>query len=209
MRAALLLGLTLLPLAACTTLAPNTVVPERTVAWHNVVTPSDRTRLRNWRTRWVEGLAQATKAGHGAEIAREGVLLQPDAALPGPAIPNGDYRCRTIKLGAQGGQTAGLLPYIAYPYFQCRIGADGHLQSFAKLSGSQRPIGALYPDDDLRLTFLGTLVLGDERRALQYGLDNERDMVGFVERIGPSRWRLVLPEPHFESLVDVIELVPA
>ena len=30
-----------------------------------------------------------------------------------------------------------------------------------------------------------------------------------VERIGDNRWRLVLPAPAYESLLDVIELVPA
>ncbi|RYD50136.1 MAG: DUF4893 domain-containing protein, partial [Sphingomonadales bacterium] len=27
--------------------------------------------------------------------------------------------------------------------------------------------------------------------------------------IGPRRWRLVLPSPHFESKLDIIDLVPA
>ena len=61
----------------------------------------------------------------------------------------------------------------------------------------------------LRQVFLGTLVLGDEARAMQYGRDTERDVAGFVERIGPSRWRLIMPRPHFESQIDVMELVPS
>ena len=56
--------------------------------------------------------------------------------------------------------------------------------------------------------FLGTLVLGDETRAMQYGRDQDRDLAGWVERIGDNRWRLILPYPHFESTLDVIELVP-
>jgi hypothetical protein len=59
------------------------------------------------------------------------------------------------------------------------------------------------------MVFLGTLQLGDEQRALQYGRDRERDMAGVVERIGERRWRLVLPYPHFESTIDIVELVPA
>jgi hypothetical protein len=51
-------------------------------------------------------------------------------------------------------------------------------------------------------------VLGDERRALQYGQDEQRDVAAYVERIGPSRWRLLMPQPHFESRFDVMELVP-
>jgi hypothetical protein len=51
-------------------------------------------------------------------------------------------------------------------------------------------------------------VLGDETRALQYGQDETRDVAGYVERIGPNRWRLIMPKPHFESQLDVMELVP-
>ena len=43
---------------------------------------------------------------------------------------------------------------------------------------------------------------------MQYGIDETRDVAGYVERIAPGRWRLVLPEPAFESRLDVIELVP-
>ena len=60
-----------------------------------------------------------------------------------------------------------------------------------------------------RQVFFGTLVLGDEIRALGYGRDATRDMAGAMERIGPQRWRLVLPYPRFESTLDVIELTPA
>ena len=83
------------------------------------------------------------------------------------------------------------------------------MQSFAKLTGSQRPVGRIFPGDALRQVFLGTLVLGDEVRAMQYGTDPDRDVAAFVERIGPSRWRMVMPRPAFESTLDVIELVPA
>jgi len=61
----------------------------------------------------------------------------------------------------------------------------------------------------MREVFLGTLVLGDEGRAMQYGRDPDRDVAGFVERIGPNRWRMLMPRPHFESQIDVLELVPA
>jgi hypothetical protein len=77
-----------------------------------------------------------------------------------------------------------------------------------KLTGSQRPIGHLLPDPGERRIFLGTLQLGDETRALEYGRDRERDMAGIVQRIGDNRWRIVFPSPHFESMTDILELVP-
>ena len=124
----------------------------------------------------------------------------------GGPIPDGDYRCRVIKVGAK---SAGLLNFISYPYFNCRIGQQGVLQHFAKLNGSQRQVGLIFPGDPLRQVFLGTLMLGDEAQAIQYGLDTERDVAGFVERIDPNRWRLIMPRPHFESQMDVMELVPS
>ena len=80
---------------------------------------------------------------------------------------------------------------------------------FAKLTGSQRQVGVVFPGDAMRQVFLGTVVLGDERRAMQYGRDEERDVAGFVERIGPGRWRMLMPEPHFKSQIDVLELIPS
>jgi hypothetical protein len=205
MRVALLLSL--LALTACdAVMQPARLIPEWTTDWRRVATEDDRGRLRDWRSTFVGALAAARRAGHSAEIAREGALLEPDAALGGEPIPNGAYRCRVIKLGAQ---SEGLLDYVAYPAFTCRVSLERELQRLDKLSGSQRYAGLIFPNDAMRQLFLGSLVLGDEIRALQYGEDKSRDVAGFVERIGPQRWRLLMPRPHFESQMDVMELVPA
>lgn len=173
--------------------------------WRSIATAADRERLREWRTAWVRGLAKAQASGHGAALAAEGALLQPDAALGWQDPPPGTYRCRTIKIGAQ---SEGMLDYVAYPAFQCRIRHEDGLTSFAKLTGSQRPIGLILPYGPSRMAFLGTLQLGDETQAMQYGRDRERDLAGLVERVGERTWRIVFPYPHFESTVDVLELVP-
>jgi hypothetical protein len=194
-------------LAACSAVEPSPqVVPAGSTNWRSVVTNEDRIRLRDWRQTFVEALADVRKSGHADEIAREGALLEPDAALADGTIPNGLYRCRTIKLGAKA---PGTQSYVAYPPFRCQVRQLGKLQSFAKLNGSQRQIGTIFPSDGLKQVFLGTLVLGDETRAQRYGTDNDRNVAGFVERIGPDRWRLVMPSPSFESELDVMELVPA
>ena len=199
--------LALFALSACATAPQSGAVIERPVRdWRAVATADDRGRLRDWRSAFVEGLREARAAGHQAEIAREGVLLDPDAALGGGPVPNGDYRCRVIKLGSK---SDGLLPYIAYPAFRCRIEQEKDLQGFAKLKGSQRQVGLIFPGDALRQVFLGTLILGDESRSMQYGRDQDRDIAAFVERIGPARWRMIMPRPHYESDIDVLELVPA
>lgn len=174
--------------------------------WHDVATEADRQRIRGWWTAWRDALASARAGGHGAAVAAEGALLMPDAALPNPHLPPGDYLCRTIKVGARAAQG---LAYVAYPRFRCRVDAEQDIFSFTKLTGSQRQVGLIFDDDERHKIFLGTLMLGDEVRALDYGSDPQRDVAGLIERIGPNRWRLVMPRPAFESIVDVIELVPA
>ena len=173
-------------------------------SWQSVATPADRARIRDWWPAWQQALASARSGGHAAEIAAEGVLLEPLAALPNPHLPPGTYRCRTIKLGSPGGT----LSYVAYPYFQCRVDAEQDMFSLTKLTGSQRQTGLIFDDSDRRKIFLGTLALGDEARAMDYGADADRNVAGLVERIGPTRWRIVFPRPAFESIVDVMELVP-
>jgi hypothetical protein len=196
----ILLALVVLSLSACAT-TPRTTATD----WRVVATANDRQRLRDWRTAFTRALDQARAAGHAADIAREGPLLDPDAALGPVPIPNGRYKCRVIKVGAK---TPGGLDYVTYPAFNCRISQEKELQSLNKLTGSQRQTGLLFPADPLRQAFLGTLVLGDENRAMQYGSDEDRDIAGWVEHIGGRRWRLILPYPHYESTLDVLELVP-
>jgi hypothetical protein len=120
--------------------------------------------------------------------------------------PAGDYKCRTFKLGAK---RPGLRDFTVLPWVNCRVGRAGDIPALVTLDGSQRPMGRLYADTESRVVFLGALELGDENVPLEYGLDAKRDMAGYVERIGVSRWRLILPWPTFESQLDVVEIVPA
>lgn len=173
--------------------------------WRAVATDADREKLRTWRKAWDDALRAARAANPGA-IAADADLYDPDRALADAAIPPGDYRCRTIKLGAQG---SGNRAYTPYPWFECRVADEGEVRSLHKLTGSQRPTGLIFRDTESRAIFLGTLVLGDETSPLRYGIDSTRDMAGYVDRIGPKRWRLVFPYPRFESLLDVTEIVPA
>jgi len=202
-----ILAAALLSLTACAAMPNNGAEPfAKSSDWRKVATDSDRQRLREWRTSFVRGLDQARKSGHAAEIAAEGRLLEPDAGIGPSPIPNGPYKCRVIKVGAK---SEGLLDYIAYPAFDCRIQQEKDLQSLSKLGGSQRHVGLLFAADTMRQVFLGTLVLGNEQRAMQYGHDPDRDLAGWVERIGDRRWRLLLPYPKYESTIDVVELTPA
>lgn len=176
------------------------------VDWRRVATTADRTRLRNWRVAWIEAVAKARAAGNGTAIDAQGALFDPDHALDTAMPPPGEYRCRIFKLGARG---TGARDFAAFPFFACRVEAEGDVSSFYKTDGSQRPVGLAFRDDASRAIFLGTMMLGDEKNALEYGRDADRDMAGIIQRVGPQRWRVGLPYPRFESTLDVIEMLPA
>ena len=174
--------------------------------WHKVATDKDRERLRTWRTAWITALDKIRTAGRGADLTGQGALFEPDRALSNATPPPGRYRCRVFKLGAHG---TAMRDFTAYPPYECRINDEGEVSSLYKVGGSQRPVGLLFPDGAARMVFLGTMMFGDEKKPMDYGRDDGRDMAGYIERVGDKRWRLVLPWPKFESIVDVVELVPA
>ena len=201
------------PAIVPTTTAPPVPEPPMPVTlkvasmdWHQVATDKDRERLRTWRTAWITALARIKAAGRGADLTGQGELFEPDRALSNAAPPPGRYRCRVFKLGANG---VAMRDFTAYPPYECRINDEGEVSSLYKVGGSQRPIGLLFPDGGARMVVLGTMMFGDEKKPMDYGRDDGRDMAGYIERVGDKRWRLVLPWPKFESIVDVVELVPA
>lgn len=179
--------------------------PDPGAPWRAVATDADRERLRGWHKAWDEALPLA-KADDAGVIAADTLLFDPDRALPDATLPVGKYRCRTFKLGADG---TAMRDFTAYPTFDCAVAGEGDDHRLHQVTGMQRPVGLIFRDSDSRSIFLGTVILGDETSALRYGLDGKRDMVGYIERIGERRWRLVLPYPAFESKLDIIELVPA
>jgi hypothetical protein len=211
-----LLGIAALALAAsgCAGLGkkdpqvvPSVVVePQRKADdWLAVATPADESRLARLELAWQEALAEAKKAAPG-DVRREGVLLVPTAALPRPAPTPGSYNCRMVRLG----RTKPTGPaFERFKPFFCYVEVEGDLLTIVKQTGSQRPAGRLWEDDDSeRLIFLGSLALGNEEQPRAYGDDPKRDMAGVLERIAPFQWRLVIPWPQGTSKLDVFELTP-
>ena len=143
---------------------------------------------------------------NGADIRHEGKLLLPRSGLPRPEPTPGSYNCRLIKLGKASPRSKA---YESFKPFFCYVEVEGDLLTIVKQTGSQRPAGRLWKDDDPnRLVFLGSLALGNEDQPLAYGDDPKRNMAGVFERIGPFRWRLVIPWPQSTSKLDVFELTP-
>lgn len=175
--------------------------------WRGIITAADRDRYQRRDAAWTLALQQAKRQVGSGDLAGLGDLIDPNAARPTVTPPVGNYRCRTVKLGSQGGE--GGLGYVVYGWFACRIEQTPAGLKFSKLTGSQRPGGLLFPENDRQMIFLGSMALASEPAARSYGQRPERDMVAVVERIGDQRWRLVIPWPANESNLDLIELVPA
>jgi hypothetical protein len=179
--------------------------PLKADVWKAVATDADEDRLSRVGIAWQDALAEAKKS-NPADVKREGQLLNPRAALPRPAPAPGSYYCRLLKLGRSGvkGKT-----YESFKPFFCYVEVEDDLFTIVKQTGSQRPSGRLYEDDDAtRYIFLGSLALGNEDQPAAYSENPKRDMAGVLERIAPFKWRLVIPWPQSTSKLDVFELTP-
>ncbi|MCS6626431.1 DUF4893 domain-containing protein [Roseibacterium beibuensis] len=212
-RPSVLIALAALSVSACATVPPPPPVPDGPGSgpvlrdWRGIVTAADRDRYNRIDAAWDLALQQARRQRGSGDLASTGDLIDPGAARPGVAPPPGDYRCRTVKLGSQGGEDG--LGYVVYGWFDCRIEQTPNGLKFLKLTGSQRPAGLLFPENDRRMVLLGSMALASEPPANSYGQRPDRDLIAALERIGEARWRLVIPWPQYESNLDLIELVPA
>lgn len=201
-------------LAGCTTkpkprpgVHPSVEVgpPLKSDVWKAVATPADQDRLARLGLAWQEALDEARRANAG-DVAKEGKLLLPRSGLSRPDPTPGSYNCRMITLGKA---TAKGKAFESFKPFFCYVQVEGDQLTIVKQTGSQRPSGRLWEDDDpTRVIFLGSLALASDDQPLAYGDDSKRNMAGVLERIAPFRWRLVIPWPQSDSKLNVFELTP-
>lgn len=175
-------------------------------AWRVVATVPDQDRLDRLGLAWQSALAEA-RAKYSKDVDSEEALLKPRSALPRPQPTPGSYNCRMISLGKTDSKSPAFQKYK--PFFCYVLSDDQGVLTIVKQTGSKRPAGRLWDDDDAnRLIFLGSLALGDEKEPLAYGEDPQRDTAGVFERIAPFKWRLVIPYPRSGAKLDVFELTP-
>ncbi|HWH23053.1 MAG TPA: DUF4893 domain-containing protein [Allosphingosinicella sp.] len=199
-------------LAGCQTRPPAPVdapstAPAAGAGWREEALPEHASRIERISEAWSRALGNARRAGFVRQIAAEGRLLDPAAGLPFPAPSPGSYMCRTIRFAPPRGKSRA---FAAYRPFFCFVGAGEERLFLTKQTGSDRPSGYLWDSGSGRaLVFLGSVPRGDAAEAGAYGQDEERDVVGLLERIGPLRFRLVIPRDVERGAIDVLELVPA
>ena len=162
------------------------------------ITQYDGDRMTGFDAARTRGLGEALLSDSAEDRAIVSALFA-SGETPISVMPDGKYRCRTIKLG-------GLLPLVTYGYFDCAVSDKGTV--IEKLTGSQRFKGTLSPSDG-GFFYVGALHYGDEQ-PIAYDSNAERNQVGCLVKVNgkPVRYRLELPFPQFESTHDVIELVP-
>ncbi|MBR0552066.1 DUF4893 domain-containing protein [Stakelama marina] len=172
-------------------------------AWRSIAKPEDATMLDGLDEIWSTGLAFATEHSP-AKVKAEGAMIEPGAALDHPALPPGSYRCRVIRIGRYADKSG----FKSFPPFFCHVKSAGPDQlTFLKQTGTDLPSGWLYPDGDKRYVFLGAQQDEPGDNSLAYGRDRSRDIAGFVERVGPFEWRLVVPHRDPDGL-DIYALTP-
>lgn len=179
--------------------------PLKSETWKAVANAADQDRIARLGLAWQQALEEAKRSNPG-DVSKEGKLLLPRTGLPRPVPTPGSYNCRMIALGKA---TPKAKAFESFKPFFCYVEVEDDQLTIVKQTGSQRPAGRLWEDDDPnRLVFLGSLALGNEDQPLAYGDDPKRNMAGVLERIGAFRWRLVIPWPQSSSKLDVFELTP-
>lgn len=205
MRAVLAVGFLLL--AAASALAAEPAPAAAKTDWQAIITPEDQQRLDNHRDIRLRGIAEAETAIAAGETNAVEAAVDTRRLLDAAPIPVRDadvigrYRCRVTKLGGQ------YLQLIRYGFFNCRIheGPAGSLV-IRKTSGSQRFIGRLWLEpDEMSYIYLGATFVNDDQ-PVAYNTDPKENSVGRLYRIGEGRLRLELPDPYYESTLDVFEL---
>lgn len=181
------------------------VAADQTLDWRAIATDADRERLRGWRDTWLAAMT-AARAADPAAVPADDKLFLPDFALDHALPPMGDYHCRVFRLGGRG--TAMAAFSVGDPGL-CRIDAAGAHLRFTRLDGRQRPDGLLFAGTTGQGIFLGTLLLSDEAAPIPYGVDDRRDIIGLVDRVGERRWRIAIPDQALGPRIQLIELTPA
>ncbi len=170
----------------------------------------DALRLQNLDATLGAALREAFATGEPEALAILAEALAGANLPPEQIAPEGDWSCRTIKLG-------GNVAIVAYGDFRCRIEKAGTGRwTFTKLSGSQRSTGEITFLEGMELRYLGVGHVGDRPATDYAGLppDDQTPVdpnqtvadVGILEQMSPTRARLLQPAPVLESTFDILYL---
>jgi hypothetical protein len=177
--------------------------------WQEQASRFDAQRLSRLDESRAKGLDEASRGAPAADLAVIHSVLDAPAVEASSSALEGNWRCRTIKLG-------GITPDVVYGWFRCRVSLKGGAPYFEKLTGSQRTSGFLYPQGG-GFVYLGASYVtayGPPEKPPHYSGTGAAagapatpdDQIGLLSLLADGRARLELPYPRLESTFDVIEL---
>lgn len=171
--------------------------------WQDEASSFDTSRLAKIDEARAKGLFEAQT---GRDIGLIRSVLDAEARPASARALEGDWQCRTIKLG-------GISADIVYSWFRCRIGQHGDRLYFSKLNGTQRLNGILFPHESGGFVLLGALSAKGEPPHRYSGNGpaagasaTPDDAIGLLQATGPTSARIEFPYPVQESTFDIIEL---
>jgi len=170
--------------------------------WQDQVTPADQQRLSRLEEARQRGMSEAQS---GRDMGAINQALGAPSHGAGAGEFAGTWRCRQLKLG-------GATPSIVYKWFTCRISNRGGHLYFAKVTGTQKTQGWLYPDGDTFVYLGASSARGEPPHAYSGNgaslgaSQTPDDQIGRLSMIGAGHARLEMPFPVQESTFDVIEL---
>ena len=184
-------------------LAALCVATEASAGWQDEASAFDANRLAKLDEARAKGLSEAQA---GRDIGLIHAVLDAEAKPASARALEGDWQCRTIKLG-------GMSADIVYSWFRCRIGQHGDRLYFSKLNGTQRLNGILFPHEAGGFVLLGALSAKGEPPHRYSGNGptagasaTPDDAIGLLQATGRSSARIEFPYPVQESTFDIIEL---
>jgi hypothetical protein len=166
----------------------------------DMLSTADRDRLSRY-----EPVRQATLQ-HVRQHADEVNALTLDLILAGSArdIPprqlTGEWSCNTIRLRRTPER-----PMTVSPRFRCLVIEDRRGLRLQQLTGARRTGGAFHDIGETRLGYVGAFALGDETTPPRYGERADRNHVGYLIPLSPTRMRLEFPSPGHGSEFDILE----
>jgi len=102
--------------------------PLKSEAWKGVATAADQDRIARLGLAWQEALGEARKS-NPTDVAKEGKLLLPRAALPRPAPTPGSYNCHLITLGRANPKAKA---FESFKPFFCYVEVEGDQLTIVK-----------------------------------------------------------------------------
>jgi hypothetical protein len=185
-------------LACCATFFANGAVAQD-------IRVQEQARLERFERTAGTALLEAMAQGSAEDVDALTVALSGTPQVAFDASLQGEWRCRTIKLG-------GTPALVVYSNFKCRMALDNTGVTFEKLSGSQRTSGRIEMRNG-RAVYLGVGYVSSEAPQIYGDLASDFEGtatitpdVAVFERVSQKRARLMFPAPVNESDFDILEL---